>query len=513
MTVASSFGRGALLRSALIVTGATYVTYVTGLVVSTLIARALGPGDFGRYSYVVWMSGIVMVACTNGLTTTGIKFVAECLGRGDEEGAARVYGLLRRYFLFSVALVAVACLAALPFVTPDGWRLGLPFYVFAVLASSVPKASYLLHSSVAKGHGNFSVEANTTNILSFAGLLATVALVLTGQPLHAYLLLLVALGVGHAVLTRVFIGRTPIRSSGGAIEADMLARLRVHLAWTVVLIFMATVSNRTIETFLLNRHVGAEAVGFFVIAATLTRGGADLLVNGLTAVLIPAMAHSYGRGGADQVSGILSHSVRYFLFLGLMLAGVGVFCAELAVKLMYGDGFSPVVDVFQVMVIVAGLTLSEGAFNALLTTTDRQRARVVLTGTAVGVTAVLAFVLVPRHGLMGAVAAHALARAFMFTIIVATAVWSARVRLPWREIVRLLLAGAIAAAAAWLLARAVPGPWGGVLAAGLYVAVLAAGSLVLRTWKEADLGVLHTLADRFPPMRKVAVFMNRWAQR
>src|SRR5690606_8688686 len=150
---------------------------------------------------------------------------------------------------------------------------------------------YLLHSSVAKGHGNFGIEASTTNTLGIVGLVATAILMATHQSLAAYLLLLVALGFGHAFMTLLLILRTPIRPSPPAIDAGTLRRLNVHLGWTVVMVLLGTVSNRTIETFLLNRMVGADAVGFFLIAATLTRGGADLLVNGLTAVLIPVMAH------------------------------------------------------------------------------------------------------------------------------------------------------------------------------------------------------------------------------
>lgn len=494
----SAFGSHALIRSALIVTGATYVTYVTGLVISMLAARGLGPADYGRYSYVVWLSGMLVVACTNGLTTTGIKFVAECLGRDDGEAAARVYGMLRRYFMLSTVVACLAFLVLARFTLPDGWEGGIGLFAAVVLASGVAKAFYLLHSSVAKGHGNFGIEANTTNLLGLVGLVATIGLVVSRRPLESYLELLVVLSVCHALLTFFFIRRTTIRPAQGPIEASMARRLRIHLAWTVLLVLLATFSNRTVETFLLNRTVGAEAVGFFIIAATITRGGADLLVNGLTAVLIPAMAHSYGRGGAAGLNPILSNSIRYFLFMGLVLAGVGVLCAELAIRLLYGPEYAPVVNVFRVMVVVAGLTLMEGAFNALLTTTDHQRLRVVLTMAAVTVSAILAFALVPRYGLTGAVAAHLIAKMVMFTTIVITATRTMQVRLPWREIGRQFACTAVAAALAALVWWAGDGAWIGLVAGVVYAVAMVVCSFLFKSWSAEDLEMLAQLTTRFP---------------
>src|SRR5690606_29036799 len=243
---------------------------------------------------------------------------------------------------------------------------------------------------------------------------------------------------------------------------------------------------------------GADAVGFFLIAATLTRGGADLLVNGLTAVLIPVMAHSYGRGGADHVGPILANAVRYFLFFGLLLAGVGVLCADVAIGLMYGPKYVPVMAVFKAMVVIAGLTLAEGAFNALLTTTDHQRLRVILTASAVAISGALAFALIPRFGLTGAVAGHVIARAVMFAAIVLASSRTMHVRLPWREIRRQFASAVVAGAVAALVLYSHDGMWMGLIAAVVYGLVLVGCSFAFRAWCDQDLALLGSLGDRYP---------------
>ncbi|WP_417473664.1 lipopolysaccharide biosynthesis protein [Luteimonas mephitis] len=493
-----AFDRGALVRSALIVTRATGITYLAGLIISTVTARSLGPEDFGRYSYVVWLSGVVVICCTNGLTTTGIKFIAECLGREDALSAARVYHLLRRYFLISVVVVLAGLLVALPFVEPAGWRGSLLLLAVVVLLSGLPKGLYLLHSSVGKGYGNFSVEANTTNLSGVLGVMATLVLAATGQPLEVYLLLFVLLGFCHAVLALWLIRRAGIRASSGLVEPAMVGRLNVHLAWTMVLVLLAMVSNRTVETYLLNRTAGAEAVGYFIIAATLVRGGADMLVSGLTAVLLPAMAHSYGQGGHERVNPILANSVRYFSFFGLLLAGVGFLCSDLVVGLMYGPKYAAVGGVLKVMMLMAGLTLSEGAFNAVLITTDNQRLRVVLTTLAVAVAVGLAFALVPRFGLAGAVAGHVASRVVMFATVVVITLRTTGMRLPWGLLGRQFAAAGVAAACAATMIALVHGAWMGLAAAIVYALVLLVCSMAFKAWREQDLAMLGTLAQRYP---------------
>ena len=47
--------RVAVLRSIGIVTVSTYIEYALGLLMSVWIARSLGPSDFGRYAFTVWL--------------------------------------------------------------------------------------------------------------------------------------------------------------------------------------------------------------------------------------------------------------------------------------------------------------------------------------------------------------------------------------------------------------------------------------------------------------------------
>ena len=75
--------RLAVLRSVTIVSVSTYIEFAIGFVVSVWIARALGPADFGRYAFTVWLCGWLIVCSNHALTTSSTKFIAEADKRAD----------------------------------------------------------------------------------------------------------------------------------------------------------------------------------------------------------------------------------------------------------------------------------------------------------------------------------------------------------------------------------------------------------------------------------------------
>jgi O-antigen/teichoic acid export membrane protein len=297
--------------------------------------------------------------------------------------------------------------------------------------------------------------------------------------------------------------RREIAPTFNAIDAELAVRMRRHYHWTIALALVAAFSNKSIETFLLNRWTGPEAVGFFAIAATLTRGGIDLLSSGLNSVLMPMMAHAFGGGGIDQANVILGNAVRYFLFLGLLLAGAGALCAEPIVTVMYGAKYEPAILALQVMLVVGGFTIVDSAFGAVLSITDNQNVRVGAATIYIVVTAIAAILLIPKYGLLGAVAAHAMSRTIGCLMVATIVVRTLKVRLPFAQILRLFLAalfGAIAAGGVLLINRGILAQ---AIAAVAFASVYLVATLLLGAWHESDLRTMSSIAARVPMLRNV----------
>jgi O-antigen/teichoic acid export membrane protein len=496
--MSNPFGRDASAKAVLLVSGSTYFGLLFGLIVSATIARAVGPEQFGQYAYAVWISTVFVMVANNGLNTTGIRFISECLGRGDQGSASAVHHwLLRLQYVSLVATIAVI-LITLPLTLPASWSGHITLFAAVVLVSVIAKVFYLFNISVAKGHGRYSIEALSSLAMSAVNMICVLVLAILHATLSTYLWLFAIMSVTSAVVVWALLRRQQISARKTPLTPEVMARLKDHLVWTVVLTIAAALGNKSSETYLLGTYAGPADVGYFAIAASLIQGGAALVSTGLNAILMPVMGYSFGAGGAQRVNAILTAAVRYFVFAGLLLAGVGFLWADPIIQLIYGAQYEPAARVLQVMALVAGATLSQGAFVTLLSTTDKQRVRALVAVASVALSVGAAIWLVPRYGLDGAVVSHAASSTVIFLLIVIGIGRGYSVTLPWRELSRLGLAAALAATLAsgclWLATH----PLLQIAAGVVYVLVFIAGSIVCKAWNEEDLTPIMPLAERSP---------------
>lgn len=496
------------------VMGSIYVTYAIGLLISIMVARSLGPDDFGRYSYVIWMAGILISFSNNALTLTVIRFVSESLGRRSPESARSVHGRLLRAQWACLTLSGLLFVGLSPFFAPDGWEGHLSGFVAVALLAGLAKALYLFDASVAKGYGRFDVEARTTVAMSFVSLVLVLVLLYHDAPLMGYLVAFTIVSIGHPIMTARMLRKGGLIPSRAPLDPELSLRMRRHFSWTLLLVLAYTLSNKSIETYLLNATVGPAEVGFFAIAAALSRGGIDLLSSGLMTVLMPIMAHAFGEGGVDRANAIMASALRYCFFLGLLLIGVGMLASEAAVALMYGEQYSAVVMPLRVMILVGGLILGESAFNALLSTTDNQRLRVVFSCMSIIVAVVFAFLLVPRYGLVGAVASYAISQLLVFVAMAIGITKMMHLKLEWAELFRLLVAAILAGALAMSLVLAVPGMWTELAASVVFALAFVAGTIFLRAWRSADVAHVVDFLARYPFLHdRLAGALGRWSTR
>lgn len=501
-----------LLRSALLMTGATYINYATGIVVSLLIARHLGPTAYGQYAYLVWLSGLLVLLFNGGTAITAITYVSERLGRQDAAGARIVHGWLKHKRIYSIALVCLTFFVALPWIKPSGWQSQLMLFAGLVLISAITKSNYIFAISVAKGYGRFSVEAIVSNLLSIGTLVAVGLAVLLQASLLHFALLFTLASCLHMVLVTRLLRRESIVAQSGALQDDVHVRIKHHLTWTTLMLAVLAFGGRTVETFMLNHLAGAQDVGFFLIAAALTKGGIDLLSSGFNSVLMSHMAHAYGAKGEEAVNTVLSNNLRYAHFMGLLLAGAGFFLAKPVIALLYGQQYLSAVPLMQILVVSSGLALSDGVFGARLSTTGGQQTRTLIVAAVLVVSIVGAAFFVTRYGVLGAAVSSAITSIVGMLAVGLYTARRAHVRLPLKALAAstALACGAALSGAALLILSTHVAAW--ITAAVLFVALLIGLSLLLRIWTKADLeGVAHILR-RLPGLKSRAPDLAQWGR-
>jgi len=500
-----AFGRLSMLQAAIFVTASTYVSYGISIVVSAIVARALGPADYGQYAYLVWLTGLLVMLANHGLTTSGIRFVSESLGRKRSDQAGHVWSWLHRQQRLSIGVVLALFAGWMLWASHLTWHMNTALVIGVVLVCVYTKSSYLFDVSMAKGYGNFRIEPLATTLTSVLSGMAAVLLAWQHAGVSAFIYLFTATSLVSYSLAGRLLKRAHIEAEPGAIEPALLAELRRHLLWTALLIISASLSTRAIETYLLASRYGPEQVAYYTIAGGLMRGSADLLTIGLSAVLLPAMSRAYGAGGIELVRPMFADSLRYLTFMGLLLAGSGALWADPVLRIMYGSKYLPAIPVLQAMLVCMGVSMSDGLTGTLLTSTGQQRIRAWILFGNLAVAAALAIVLVPRYGLIGATLSYVTSKLLNSSVVGAIALRSTGSRLPVARLLRLLAAALIAGATALAMLALLRDTLGWIIAGLVYAAVLLPASILLRSWTLQDVDLALQLAGKIP-------YLGYWAR-
>jgi O-antigen/teichoic acid export membrane protein len=488
--------RIAVLRSVGIVTVATYIEYALGLLMSVWIARALGPSDFGRYAFTVWLCGWLMVCSNHALTTSSMKFIAEADGMGDPRLASSLAARFSRIQnLSSMVVIGLFVVAGVAF-RPTEWNSSLLPIMGLVVVAVVAKANYAMLVAIAKGQERFETEAVATVI----GGVISMLFVLTAMLLHAGLVAFVALfAVACLMLNLInrFVYRRYCRDfTAGPIPPAMTTRVNRHLKLTAMLVLIGSFRAGMIEIFLLNTFTGSIAVGYFAIAGTLTRGAVQLFSVGLTSTLLPYMAKTFGESGAARAAHFLSEATRFYWAAGIAIAGLGVVTTPEIVRLMYGTRYLEAIPAIEAMLVLGGLTLIGNGIAAFQTVVDKQDDRVRIAVVSLVGNLALGLAMIPSFGLLGAVLTYAGTRVIEMILAVHYLRRSTRGAIPFAAMTRLFAVGGVATLAAWAATAAIPWRMGFLGGSAVFVMLYLPGSVLVRYWTGDDVKLMSGISSR-----------------
>jgi O-antigen/teichoic acid export membrane protein len=491
--------RVAVLRSIGIVTVSTYIEYALGLLMSVWIARSLGPADFGRYAFTVWLCGWLIVCSNHALTTSSTKFIAEADGAGDPRLASSLAARFSRIQTVSSVVVIALFIVIAAALSPSEWGASLLPIMALVVVAVVAKANYAMLVAIGKGQERFEPEAVATVVGGLLGMFFVLAAMLMHADLVAFVALFAVACLLLNLINRAVYRRYCRPYAPGPIPAAVSVRVNRHLKLTAMLVLMGSLRAGTIEIFLLTTFAGSVAVGYFAIAGTLTRGAVQLFSVGLTSTLLPYMAKTYGESGTARAARFLSEATRFYWAVGIAIAGLGLITTPEIVRLMYGTRYLDAIPAIEATLVLGGLLLLGNGIAAFQTVVDRQDDRIRIAGVALVANAVLGVALIPTIGLTGAVLTYAGTRVVEMALAVHYLRKATSGGLPLAAMSRLFAVGIAATAAAWIVTAIIPSRVGFLAGCVAFAAVYVPGSLWMRYWTSDDLQLLNSLFGRLGP--------------
>jgi O-antigen/teichoic acid export membrane protein len=177
---------------------------------------------------------------------------------------------------------------------------------------------------------------------------------------------------------------------------------------------------------------------------------------------------------------------------------------------MYGEQYMPIVPILRILIAMAGLLLANGAFSALLASSDHQRFRVGVMILSIVISWPVAFALIPAYGLLGAALAQVLSSVLSTTVIVIGIQRSVGLGLPWLLLARqyaLALGAGIVALAIIVLGQ--ESTFAELAAGVVYGALMLLVSLVAGVWRPDEKRRLAETVSRYPRLAWLARLLVR----
>jgi O-antigen/teichoic acid export membrane protein len=384
----------------------------SALIVSVILARALGPQQFGLYSLVMTVTTFAYVVARFGIGETVYRYVAELDGSGKRTLAAMVRRRGLRLGLLTSGAASLALVVAAGPLAAFFQHHELRVYLVVGAASLVPLMAGTVFENVLRGLQKYQSLLWMNVLISPLWVGGCTLVVLSGGGVVGVLLV----GLVAEIATLAILGCCSHRelrmSASRSAMPSWLSRrlLRYNLAVAALLLINMVVWQRS-ELIFLGRFADAHQVAYYALPFSLTERLTLVAPGALVGVVLPGLAQAYGAADGERFTSLFSESIHWLAVVTFPIALLGASLAGAVVGLLYGAEYAPAVPVLQVLLLamVFGV-LGQAASSALLGL--ESQGWLLKTGAcAVVVSITLDFLLIPRWGALGAAVANALTQA------------------------------------------------------------------------------------------------------
>ena len=407
-------GSNSLLAAALLGSGATLIVGVLGVARTKVLAVGLEPAGLGLYGQILTLLTALSAASGLGLGLGTTRVVAECRARGDRDG-------LKTALEVSFALpLAIASVLALLIAASSGvlapWLLDDDRAVLIVLAAlAVPIVALqgpLVHAlqgfrDVAGVQGSnilFGITLTLASVVGVvvAGLEGAVFALAAGNLAYA-----AALGWRlRGLVRRAGVGLVLVAGLRPELLREPIVRGMLGIGFASLFVGVAsTVAELVVRTFVLKGD-GAAAAGIFQALHLISVQLLGVIVASVVFLSFTAITEAHTAGDRERVRSTIDDTLRLTLLLVLpVLVALGLF-REDVIRVFLSAGFGEAADLLPRQLAGDALRTVAWVLGAALVPLGLTRMWVGTTVVSVLGYIGAATILVPSHGLDGAVAAY-----------------------------------------------------------------------------------------------------------
>lgn len=377
---------------------------VTVMLTTPILVRILGPSQYGEYTTLFAVFGLIMIFPKSGIHDGLRKYLAE--ERPDEDWKEHVFG-----FYFQLATLLTVVVAGLFLVLPSTSLVEVVldqkyeqyFWLLAIWALFNQYSAYLRNTLRGLKLEHISEPIKLLQKITF-GVFAVVLAYLGYGVVGVLGGHIVSGFVVFVVSTAIIARHISLRSIFRRVSGDFPLRELVYFnLLTVIYIFLLR-SLAHVDVLMVEHFANSEQVGYYKAALVLVEFLWFVPLS-IQSIMLQSTSDLWRRGKHDRIEMLSSRITRYtLLFTTLLAIGLGSL-APVVVPLYYGVEFTPAV--IPLLLLLPG-TVGFAVARPILAISQAKgsmRTMILATGAAAGTNFLLNLVLIPAFGILGAAVA------------------------------------------------------------------------------------------------------------
>lgn len=494
----------AIARGGGFLAGGSFFDFVSRFVIGLLLARLLGPTDYGLYHLAIGAGSMFAGIASLGLDDAMVRYVAILSGRRDRAGvwgtiqiglgiALPVSVLLGALLYFAAPLVAEGLFDA-PDLTP---ALHLMAFVVPLLTLS----NVLL--GVTRGFGRMDHAAVGENVVqSLVRMVLLAILALVGLDLFAALVIFAVADVVSSVTFGLLTNRHFSLRPSHHPEVRRDVRGVFGFAFPLWVSGLLNQFQRNISALILGVAATPASVGVFAIVGQVNMVG-HAVYRAVIVAVKPLLAQLHDQGDRSGLNHIYTTTTRWLMVTNLPFF-LGMVLYPASILAIFGEDYAAGATALIVMAASELLNAGTGICGSLIDMTGHTRAKVFNSALWLITLGVSNVILVPAHGVLGAALAYAIALAVV-NLARMVELWVLERVLPsWSAYFKPLVAGGVAFAVGLGMRTIFPvgSRLGPALLQGFAVVVVYAATTYLLGMEEDDKDLLQRLLARLRRRRR-----------
>jgi O-antigen/teichoic acid export membrane protein len=393
------------------------VTTVLGAALIFLLARLLGPEQYGLLFLAISILGFTKIFSEAGVANSGARYIAEY----KEDATGQIRHILRTSLLYNLVTIFVVVTVfiighryiATMFNEHELTSLllyGVLFIVFGTLTTYT--------RTIPQGFEEIQLSALIHVLNIFGRFVFAIGLVILGYGVWGALTGYI---VGYALVSIPGLLALDLRfyrylEVNSSIEPGLRKRIAEYSA-PLTVTSAATGVSTYIDTILIGFFLNPASVGFYILAKQFSQF-VETPAHALGFSLAPTYGAEKAQDDVQRASNVYETSLRYTLVFYIPAAGGLVLIAEPMIRYVFSPEYLAAVPVLRILAIYivfrSVATITADGLNYL----GRARSRALIETSTVVLNVLLNILLIPRIGIVGAAIATVISYTTFTAIII-----------------------------------------------------------------------------------------------